>query len=334
MKSGKFREKLLVIGAGDIGRRVIASLGKQADMTALTSTPASRAPLRRLGARPVLADLDKAGSLKRLPVDWHALLHCAPPPARGTRDTRTRKLLRALDRPGKTPHKPASLTCGPRLTRSSRRSRVLVYLSTSGVYGDCGGARISEARPVDARNARAVRRVDAERVLIRHARRGAFRLVILRVPGIYSETRLPLARLRAGTPALADDDDVYTNHIHAADLARIAVAALLRLRARVRPQVRVYHASDESEMKMGDYFDLVADVFGLARPPRLSRAAIVDAVSPALLSFMSESRRLDNSRMKRELKVNLLAPTVAVGVAAAAARARTERDACSPRPEV
>lgn len=318
MKSGqKLRGKLVVLGAGDIGRRVIAGLGKGAEVAALTSTPASRAALRQIGARPVLADLDKPGSLARLPRDWDSLLHCAPPPARGARDTRTRNILRAFDRSRKTDHKRSSLACGPSRSSNARKKRTLVYLSTSGVYGDCAGACISEAQPLRPRNARAVRRVDAERALIRHARRGAFRLIILRVPGIYSETRLPLERLRAGTPALAADDDVYTNHIHAADLAALAIAALRRLRKRAHPQVRIYNASDGGEIRMGDYFDLVADTFGLSRPPRLSRAEIRQAVSPALLSFMSESRRMDNARIKCELPIQWFAPTVEAGVAAA-----------------
>lgn len=314
------RGNLLVAGAGDIGRRVIASLGKHQGVTALTSTPASRGALRRLGASPLLADLDKPGSLARLPRDWDALLHCAPPPAHGARDTRTRNILRVLARSAKTGHKRASLACVPPPKRVKRVKRVVVYLSTSGVYGDCGGGRITESQPLRPRNARAVRRVDAERALARQAHQGLFRLIVLRVPGIYSQTRLPLERLRAGTPALAPEHDVYTSHIHAADLAAIALAALRRLRRRVHPRVRIYHASDDSEMKMGDYFDLVADAFGMARPPRLTRDEIASRVSPALLSFMRESRRLDNTRLKRELPIRWQARDVAQGVAAAAAR--------------
>jgi len=251
----------------------------------------------------VLANLDKPRSLARLPQDWQALIHAAPPPTRiltdPARDPRTRNLLRS----------PA--------VRHRQAGRVLVYLSTSGVYGDCGGARITEAQPVRPQSARARRRVDAERVLSRAARRGWFRLVILRVPGIYAADRLPLARLTAGTPALLPEQDVYTNHIHAADLARITLAALHRARQRVRPAVRIYHASDDGEMKMGAYFDLVADAFGLAHPPRLPRNELAGAVSPMLLSFMRESRRLDNQRMKRELRVRLQFPTAVEGVAAA-----------------
>jgi nucleoside-diphosphate-sugar epimerase len=299
--------KMLMVGAGDIGRRVIEKTRRRDNVVAATSTPSKRSSLRRLGAIPVLADLDRPGMLKRLPRDWDALIHAAPPQSYLTRDSRTRNLLRVLP-----------------VTRR-RDARVVVYLSTSGVYGDCHGARISETQPARPRNDRAKRRVDAEKILTRAAKRGAFRLAILRVPGIYAADRLPIGRLRTGTPALRAADDVYTNHIHAADLATIALAAVRRMRRRVRPQVRVYHASDDSELKMGDYFDLVADAFGLPRPPRLPRARLTTEVSPMLLSFMSESRRLDNTRMKRELKVRLQFATPAAGVAAAAGAALRNR---------
>jgi len=129
---------------------------------------------------------------------------------------------------------------------------------------------------------------------------------ILRVPGIYAADRLPLGRLQQGTPGIIDNQDSYTNHIHADDLAHISVAALQRGKA-----CRVYHASDDSHLKMGGYFDQVADAFGLPRVPRISRAEAQNVLSPMLLSFMNESRRLTNQRMKHELKVQLSYPTVA-----------------------
>ncbi|ESJ25269.1 NAD-dependent dehydratase, partial [Cupriavidus sp. HPC(L)] len=149
------------------------------------------------------------------------------------------------------------------------------------------------------------RRVAAERAVRAFGRASGWRAGIVRIPGIYAADRLPVARLLKGTPALVPEDDVYTNHIHADDLARAMIAALLR----GRPQ-RVVHASDDSELRMADYFDLVADRRGLPRPPRLSRQQIREAVEPALLSFMSESRRLDNARLKRELRLRLRYPTV------------------------
>lgn len=313
---------MLIVGAGDIGRRVIASTTRRDTVWAATSTPAHRAGLKRLGARPVLANLDRPGTLKRLPRGWDVLLHAAPPQSYLTQDRRTRHLLGAvlhagMRQGGRRSASGRRFTGGFSGATARSRARLLVYLSTSGVYGDCAGARVTESQPLNPRNVRAKRRVDAERVLMRAAKRGAFRLVILRVPGIYAADRLPLARLKAGTPALLPVDDVYTNHIHAADLAAITHAAVRRMRRRVRPQVRIYHASDDSDLKMGDYFDLVADAFGLPRPPRLPRAEVAARVSPMLLSFMSESRRLDNTRMKRELRVQLQFATAAAGVDAA-----------------
>ena len=257
---------------------------------AVTSQSARCAELRAAGAVPIVADLDKPDSLKRLAglADW--VVHLAPPQSEGALDRRTRNLCAIL----------------PEAAR-------LVYVSTSGVYGDCGGALIDETRKVAPHNARARRRVDAERVLRAWAVRRGARLSILRVPGIYAADRLPIRRLEQGTPALLAADDVYTNHIHADDLARIVAHALYK-----GLPGRIYHAVDDTHMKMADYFDSVADAFGLARPPRVARAQLLTQVSPMLLSFMSESRRMRNERIKRELGVRLRSPQVAPAVAAMA----------------
>ena len=270
--------RLLIVGCGDVGMRLLPLLGTRFRVFAVTSQPERCAELRAAGAMPIVADLDDRASLRKLAGIAPWIVHLAPPQASGLLDRRTRNLAAIL----------------PEHAR-------LVYVSTSGVYGDCGGARIDETRTPAPSNARARRRLDAETVLRAWgARRGA-RLAILRVPGIYAADRLPLKRLREGTPALLDADDVYTNHIHADDLANIVLHALWRMRA----GGRVYHASDDSEMKMAAYFDAVADAFGLPRAPRLPREELKQRVTSMLLSFMSESRRLDNGRMKRELGVRL-----------------------------
>lgn len=281
------RPRLLIVGCGDVGMRLLPLLRDRFRVFALTSQPERAASLRAAGAVPVVADLDRPATLARLRHLAPWVLHLAPPQPDGEHDLRSRRLVAALG-----------------------AVRRMVYVSTTGVYGDCGGALVAESRPVAPRNARARRRVDAERILRAWALAGGARLAILRVPGIYAPERLPIKRLEQGTPALRLDDDVYTNHIHADDLARIIVRALLR----GRPG-RVYHAVDDTRMKMGDYFDAVADRVGLARPPRLPRAELEAVVSPMLLSFMSESRRLDNARIKRELGVRLRYPDVAVALA-------------------
>ncbi len=277
------RPRLLVVGCGDVGLRLLPLLRNRFRVFAVTSRPDRIPELRAAGAIPVVANLDQPDSLHRLKGLADTVVHLAPPPSDGERDRRTRNLAAILPRHG-----------------------TVVYVSTTGVYGDCGGALFDETRPVAPKNARAVRRVDAEQVLRRWARQSGARLAILRVPGIYAADRLPVERLRQGTPALLPDDDPYTNHIHADDLAKIVALAVFR----AAPQ-RVYHTVDDSDLKMGDYFDAVADAFGLPHPPRLPRAQLVERVSPMLLSFMSESRRLHNGRMKGELGVRLRYPTVA-----------------------
>ncbi|WP_414691320.1 SDR family oxidoreductase [Noviherbaspirillum sp.] len=274
--------RVLIVGCGDVGMRLLPLLRGRFRIFAVTSQESRRDELRAAGAVPVIADLDQPASLARLARLASCVVHLAPPQSEGMKDRRTRNLTAIL---------PDHAT--------------LVYVSTTGVYGDCGGALADETRPVHPQNARAMRRVDAERVLRAWARRSESRLAILRVPGIYAADRLPVERLQKGTPALAAEEDVYTNHIHADDLARIVARALFRARP-----CRVYHAVDDSDMKMADYFDAVADAAGLPRPLRLPREKLQEAVSPMLLSFMSESRRLSNTRMKAELGVRLRYPTV------------------------
>lgn len=282
--------RLLIIGCGDVALRAIPLLKKSYRVFALVRDPAKRAGLQALGVRPLLGDLDDRASLARVAGLADAVLHLAPPPNSGMQDTRTRNLLSAL--------------ANGRGRRSSLPKR-LVYISTSGVYGNCDGAWVSETRPLNSTSARSQRRVDAENQIRSWAKRNRVNASILRVPGIYAADRLPLGRLQQGTPGIIDSEDGYTNHIHADDLARVSVAALRRGKA-----CRAYHASDDSDLKMGEYFDSVADAFGLPRVPRVSRAEAQHLLSELMLSFMNESRRMTNQRMKRELKVKLRYPTV------------------------
>jgi nucleoside-diphosphate-sugar epimerase len=189
--------------------------------------------------------------------------------------------------------------------------QALVYGSTTGVYGDCQGQRVDETRGVKPHTPRAQRRVDAEQ-LVRFFGRSGARSSILRIPGIYAQDReggTPRERLLKKTPVLQAQDDVYTNHIHANDLARACALAVWRGRAQ-----RVVNVCDDTDMKMGDYFDLAADLMGLTRPPRIPRSTAHESLPLMLLSFMQESRRLDNTRMKKELRLTLRVPHVRQGL--------------------
>jgi nucleoside-diphosphate-sugar epimerase len=279
-----------------VGLRVARQLSSRVRLLALTSSPARSPELRSRNITPLAGNLDQPATLRRLAGLATRVLHLAPPPGDNLpdwrRDPRTLALLRSL--------------------RLRGLPQSVVYGSTSGVYGDCGGEWATETRAVNPHTPRAQRRVDAEQQLHFFGRSSGVRVHTLRIPGIYAPDReggTPRGRLLKGTPVLAQADDVFTNHIHADDLARACVAALWR----GRPQ-RTTNASDDTQLKMGDYFDLAADLYRLPRPPRVARSTAQDELPLMLLSFMGESRRLDNRRMKNELALVLRYPTVHTGL--------------------
>jgi nucleoside-diphosphate-sugar epimerase len=282
------KPRLLIVGCGDVGERVLRHLHGRYRVLALTSSPERRESLRALGARPLIGDLDRPETLGRLAALAPRVLHLAPPPGRGEGDPRTVALLRALARGGIVER--------------------LVYGSTTGVYGDAGGARFDETRAVAPSTDRARRRVSAEARLRWYGRAFGATVSLLRIPGIYALDRPggdPRERVARGAPVLRREDDVYTNHIHAEDLARACIAALHR----GLPQ-RAVNVCDDTELLMGDYFDLVARLAGLPPPPRMTLPDARSQLTPMTLSFMSESRRLVNRRLKRELRVSLAYPDV------------------------
>ncbi len=286
------RERVLIVGCGDVGMRMAGQLRNRVRLLALTSSSGRAGELRSKGITPLLGNLDKKASLMRLAGIATRVVHLAPPPSEGWVDSRTHALLCAL--------------------RMRQKPVCVVYGSTSGVYGNCDGDWVTETRPVNANTPRAHRRVDAETRLRIWGRSTMTRVSILRIPGIYAQDReggTPRARLLKATPVLQAQDDVFTNHIHADDLARACCLALWRGAAQ-----RVYNVNDDSSMKMGDYFDLAADLYGLPRPPRIAREGATEQLPLMLLSFMSESRRMDNTRMKKELCLRLRYPTVLSGL--------------------
>ena len=291
------RQRVLIVGCGDVGLRVARQLPSRLKLIALTSSAERVEALRRAHITPLQGNLDAPATLRRLAGLATRVVHLAPPPGDNPNwrsDPRTLALLRAL--------------------RLRSLPMALVYGSTSGVYGDCGGERVDETRRLNPHTPRSQRRVHAEAQVRLFGRATGTPVHILRIPGIYAPDReggTPRARLLKGTPVLRREDDVYTSHIHADDLARACLAALWR----GKPQ-RITHASDDTRLLMGDYFDLAADLYRLPRPPRVARDAASQQLSLMLLSFMSESRQLDNQRLKKELRLALRYPTVTEGLRA------------------
>jgi hypothetical protein len=312
------RPRLLIVGCGDIGLRIVARLRGRFRIYATVTSADGAAALRGAGALPLLLDLDRAGSGARIGGLSARVVALFPTSPGGPRDLRAPRLLRVLGaRPPRAP--------GPGDGHAPRGR--LVYISTTGVYGDRQGAWTDETTPPHPSNERARRRLDAERRL----RASAWRATVLRVPGIYGPQRLPLERLRLALPVPEADRDVFTNHIHADDLARACIAALFR-----GAPARVYNTIDDTQLLLGQYLDRVADRVGLPRPPRASWDAVRAAAGPQRMSFLSESRRIRNTRMKRELRLRLHYPDVDAGLAAPGMPGAQARDigpaACAPAP--
>ncbi len=294
--------RLLIVGFGDMGARMVPLLRGRYRLYALARSAESAAQIRAAGVKPVLGDLDQPESLRRLAGIAQDLLHFATPPGFGAKDPRTANLIRAL---------------AGRRTLPQR----FIYLSTSGVYGDRHGAVVKESDPVAPGTDRARRRTDAERQLRDWGRRSKVRVSVLRVPGIYAHDRLPVERLKRGTPSIRAEEDSYTNHVHAEDLARLVLVAL-----NAAQPGRVYHASDGAWVKAGDYFDLVADALKLPRPQRVSMQHAQETIPANALSFLQESRRLSNRRVTDELKMVFRYPNVAATLAEVAAKEEAPKE--------
>lgn len=264
-------DRALITGFGDIGQRLARRLldaGLQ--VHALMREPA-RLSHSSASLHLHRADLDQPQDVG----DWPLLFWFAPPTPQGLRDQRLRGWL------------------------SAQRGRIerLVYISTPAVYGDCQGRWIDETEPLAPRSERGERRLDAERVLLQWQQQSGTQVLLLRVPGIYGPGRLPVERLRQGLPVLRPEDSPYSNRIHAEDLARAAVHAAVY----GRPG-RAYHVSDGNPSCMADYFSRCARLLGLPEPPQVDYAEARRVFTPAMWSFMEESKRLKTDRLREELQ--------------------------------
>lgn len=287
------KEPIIIAGCGDIGLRVaVLALAAGHEVAGLVRSAASAARLRTLGAMAVTGDLDDSTQpVAHLPSAGATVIYTVPPPGGGEYDPRVRVFCGSIE-PGEEP-------------------RTLVYLSTTGVYGDQGGAVVTEATPPRAETSRAKRRLDAEQLLLAWGAHRQVRIVILRVAGIYGPGRLPLNRIQEGCPVLRDEDAPYTSRIHADDLARICLAA-----AAHGEHGEIFNICDGEVSTMTDYFNAVADAFNLPRPAQVDRDEAKLRMPPLLYSYFGESRRIDNQRMRERLQVRLQYPDLPSGLAA------------------
>lgn len=281
---------MLIVGCGYIGQRVARRLQQQRlPVSAVVRSGPSAEALRAAGIAVIECDLDEHGLPDRCSAD-REVLYCVPPPAKGTQDLRMQRFI-------------GGLAC-------SGQPRRIVYLSTTGVYGDCQGAWVDEGWPANPQVDRARRRLDAEQRLQAWRAATGGELVILRVAGIYGPGKLPLERLRRGEPMVAEHEAPWTNRIHADDLVSACLAAM-----NFGHDGQAYNACDGSPGNMTDYFNRVADMAGLPRPPLISLAEARRRLSPGLLSYLGESRRLCNGRLLSDTGLRLRYPELKAGLA-------------------
>lgn len=285
-------ERLMIVGCGDIGGRVAeAALEEGAAVAVLTRSREKAARFREQGIEALVGNLDQPDTLVGLPTRGRVVFYFAPPPGGGITDPRVRAFCAAV-RPGDEPAK-------------------VVYLSTSGVYGDCGDRPVTEETPANPQTSRAKRRYDAESVFRAWGEERGVAVVILRVTGIYGPGRLPLQQLTSGQPVLLESEARLTNRIHADDLARVCLAAAARGEAG-----EIFNVSDGHPGTMTEYFNAVADALGMPRPRQVTLAEARQVMAPLMYSYVTESRRLDNGKMLARLGVELRYPTLAAGLKA------------------
>lgn len=289
----RFRQsKICVAGCGQVGLVLLQTYPDQyftATYRPGANTKAKRDAIVAHKARPLAVDLNSKTDLLRLISLGHRIIWMAPPNSAVPIDNTLKKLVLWAATRAQLFGKPA-----PRIS----------YVSTTGVYGNAQGQWINEYTPLNAQSDRAKRRVHAESQLRLGLKHGVH-IHLLRAPGIYGDARLPIDRLKNGTPALLPEEDAWSNHIHELDLGRLSLWVNYKGGA-----FNVLNACDAKPSKMGDYFDLVADAFELPRPPRFSREQVKQMVSPMMWSFMSESRRIESLNQKK-LGFRLRYPSVA-----------------------
>lgn len=279
---GTMQKKTTIIGCGDIGLRVSSLYRKENQL--VRGFVRSRESLDKCLHKQIEAyqfDMDFQSS-KTLAVEKHDLYYFAPPPVSGDKDRRLQKFLEQL----------------------STIPRKIVLISTTGVYGDCAAEWIDETQQAKPKADRAKRRFHAEQSLQVWSSDNKVAWVILRVPGIYALDRLPLARIKKGTPMVRGEEAGWTNRIHADDLAMIAKAVMQDPNA----DGQIYNACDGNPSVMTHYFDQVADYANLPRPPKITMAEAEKQLSSGILSYLKESRKISNRKLLQELKITLKYP--------------------------
>lgn len=282
----------MIIGCGDIGLRVAGKLiAQKSTVEATAHFDEGVAVLEGSGIKPIVANFDYQDDIPDLSLAGRRLFYFLAPQGGGSSDYRMLNFCRRL----------AADNCPERI----------VYISTSGVYGDCGDQLVTEETPVNPQTTRAKRRVSAEEQLREQSDKLGFDLIILRVTGIYGPGRLPLSQLHKGHEVLRSEDAPQTNRIHSLDLVDICLAAMEKGEGG-----DIFNVCDGQKSSMSEYFMEVARLYDLPQPKQLSWDEAEKSMNPLTLSFLKESRRMSNRKMLEKLEIKLNYPTLKEGLSA------------------
>jgi nucleoside-diphosphate-sugar epimerase len=285
---------VLIIGCGDVGLRLAAPYRAEGrDVTGVVRSAESAAALKAEDVRPICCDLD-GDDLPALSSQGADLFYLAPPVDVGADDLRIERVLAHLE-----------------ITGIPKR---FIYMSTTGVYGDCGGRWIDESAPLNPSTHRAQRRIFAEAAVRKWCGEQGIPWVILRVPAIYGPGRLLIQRLKSGQPTVRPEQCSYSNRIHVHDLVAVCRAAMARA-----PRDSIYNVSDGSPSTITDYLFQLAELTGLPKPPLISMQEAEKTLSASLMSFLKESKRIHNLKMLEELGIALRYPDLKSGLKASLA---------------
>lgn len=289
----------VVLGCGDIGRRIIEQLLlsspnqqralNESSILACTRSAQTRQKNALLGVQSMQLDVDTVDTLPSV-IQGSDLYYLIPPPKHGSVDTRSRSVIARLSKQGLKPRK-------------------IVLISTTGVYGDCGGEWVTEKSATHPQTERGQRRLDSERQWLAWCGQHGVDINVLRVPGIYAFSRIPRQRLESKTPVVRAQESGYSNRIHADDLAMVAISAMYESVAG-----EVFNVTDGSPGKISEYLQAACVVLGMPPLAEISMRAAQMQLSAGMLSYLSESRKISNEKMLSILKVTLTYPDFKVGL--------------------
>ena len=280
----------IIIGCGDVGKRIAKSLNLQGEsVTALSHQKSSQMTLKQQGINSISADLDDPASLVDIDFQQSNIYYLAPPANEGDNDQRMKNFIHAQSQ-----------------NKSPRR---IVYISTTGVYGDAAGEWVTENNPPAPQASRSKRRLDAENTLTRYCQQSNCEYNILRVSGIYCLSKLPLERLKAGVLALDLAIAPSSNRIHADDLANIAISAMTH-----KVSNQIFNVADGNPTSITDYFIQVSKTFNLPPPTQISREEAQSQISDAMLSYLAESKKVSIDKLRHTLEITLQYPDLETGL--------------------